>query len=667
MKRKTLWWMAGTAAGLCLAGGVIASGVLVKPYLEYKIRGSGFPKANIETVRVIPFGLLLENVSLDPDGFSTIEAVQVKGSWFDILARQTVDNITVKNVEISGELDDQGHLIIAGWDASPLTGGSGGGLTISNLNVEGLTLDFETPEGAIRTEGKVSLQQKPTGERHFQASLWGKQKQMSLTVTATGVIQTSGAWNSEIEINDGRVDISAFKASRASGKFTVSGGGESPLTYQGKVLAGGLRLQDIPFQDTTITVDSAKPELLAFQTNPTGYADIVLNGRIVDVKAPRIEASVSVKDVTDLARLFELKTADLTWLEKADPLAVKLAVPFAAFSEPQIAATWDATIGASAVPVSGTASLNREAHTLSGTLAAVKIDGATLSGLLPLDKEFDLAFTSGSVSGVGAFSYDYEAEPLTVGGNFSVQADKLGGTWKDYPLENISGTVALSQLVPWKIDKPQTVTIKTIATGVNLSDGSIQFSGSQTGGYKVSKAGFTFGGGKLSVTPFTWKTQAKTNTVTVNLENIDLAELANSVEAKGVIAQGRLSGTIPVVFGKDGLTFKNGVVTSTGEGMFQYTPATYPAALQGDDTRMETVRRALSDFRYSALEVSVGGNLDGALTTHLKATGKNPVFGDRPINLNINLEGALIPALQQALQPEKFADKIRQSINGDKQ
>jgi hypothetical protein len=49
----------------------------------------------------------------------------------------------------------------------------------------------------------------------------------------------------------------------------------------------------------------------------------------------------------------------------------------------------------------------------------------------------------------------------------------------------------------------------------------------------------------------------------------------------------------------------------------------------------------------------------------LKAVGKNPTFADRPINLNINLEGALLPALQQALQPGRIADNIEKSISGD--
>ena len=249
---------------------MLASGILVKPFLEYKIRQNGFPKANIETVTVIPRGLLLEKIYLDPEGFSTIDAVQVTASWLDLILHKKINAITLKNVEVSGELDEQGHFVIAGWDASPLTGNAPSSMTMQNINVDGLTLDFETPEGAIRAEGKLTLQQKADGSRDFQASLWGKQKQLSLTVTADGSIQTNGAWSATLEINDGRLDLAGLKASRASGKANLAGGNGTPLAYSGQFSAGGLRIKDIPFQDTAINFDSKKIRHRSFQNQSDG-------------------------------------------------------------------------------------------------------------------------------------------------------------------------------------------------------------------------------------------------------------------------------------------------------------------------------------------------------------------------------------------------------------
>lgn len=665
MTRKKLWLGIAIAGLAILIGLVLASGILIKPFLEYKIRENGFPKANIESVRVIPRGLLLENVYLDPEGFSTIDAVQVTSSWSDILLRKKIDAITFKNVEISGEIDEQGQMVIAGWDATPLTKGSGGGMTLQNINVDGLTLDFETPEGAIRAEGKLTLQEKKDGSRDFQASLWGKQKQLSLTITSNGNINPNGVWQAEVEINDGRLDVTGIKASRASGKVALTGGGGTPLTYAGQFSAGGLRIKDIPFQDTAILFDSAKMEIVQFKTNPTGYGDIVVSGRITNSTPPVVQAAIDIKDMKDVVSLLELKKEDMAWVSNLDPLSLKLSIPVSSFSSPAIAAAWSATAGKSAQVFTGTAELDRAKHLISGTLIPLKISGKNLASLIPLEDRTEIAISGGTLTASGNFAYDYEQSPVKISGKLDLKSDNLSGQWQEYPFEGVSGTVSLSQLFPWVISKPQSIKISSVGTGVNLDDGVLEFKGSQISGFSVSKASFASAGGSISTKPFTWKQGAKENAVTVVMENINLNQLASSVGTGGFVAEGQLTGTLPVVFTSKGLIFKEGTVNSTGEGMFKYTPTAYPSALQGDDTRMDTVRRALSDFHFSVLQVSVNGALDGDLKTTLKATGKNPVFGERPINLNINLEGALMPVLQEALQPGQIADSIEKSITGD--
>ncbi len=82
---------------------------------------------------------------------------------------------------------------------------------------------------------------------------------------------------------------------------------------------------------------------------------------------------------------------------------------------------------------------------------------------------------------------------------------------------------------------------------------------------------------------------------------------------------------------------------------------------------MKTVREALSHFKFTQLELSIDGPLEGSLKTTLKAKGTNPSFGDRAIELNINLEGALGSALSQVLNPSAFtADKAQDVLENTK-
>ncbi len=42
--------------------------------------------------------------------------------------------------------------------------------------------------------------------------------------------------------------------------------------------------------------------------------------------------------------------------------------------------------------------------------------------------------------------------------------------------------------------------------------------------------------------------------------------------------------------------------------------------------------------------------------------GKSPAFEGRPVNLNLNLEGALASALTQALKPGTLSDSLKDSL-----
>ena len=325
------------------------------------------------------------------------------------------------------------------------------------------------------------------------------------------------------------------------------------------------------------------------------------------------------------------------------------------------------TAGKSQQSFSGAVMLDRAQHLVSGQLDPVKIQGKDLSNLLPLKEKTAIGIKSGVVSASGTFAHDYHQLPAQVTGSLSLKAENIAGTWKDYPYEGMAGAIQLTRLFPWETAKDQVISVKLIGTGVNLTDGKIQFQGSKESGYTINSAAFNFAGGTLSTSPFAWKPDEKNNSLTLQLQDIGLAQLAQSMNLSGFAAQGSLEGSLPIVFSPKGLVFKEGLIKSSSEGVFKYSPASYPPALQGNDTRMETVRRALSDFHYNTLEVSVGGALNGNLKTTLKATGKNPIFGNRPINLNINLQGALMPVLQQALQPGRISDSIEKSITGDEQ
>lgn len=163
-------------------------------------------------------------------------------------------------------------------------------------------------------------------------------------------------------------------------------------------------------------------------------------------------------------------------------------------------------------------------------------------------------------------------------------------------------------------------------------------------------------GGTISASPFTVASDMSTQKPTdilLTISSVNMDELAKLADIDGLHAKGKLSGTLPVTYSKDGIVFGDGNLKNEGLGTFAYTPANFPPSLQGDDTRMQTVRQTLSDFRFTKLNIGMSGAIDGKMKTTLNAEGKNPALGDRPIQLNLNLDGDLGAVIKQTF---KFVD-----------
>ncbi len=185
----------------------------------------------------------------------------------------------------------------------------------------------------------------------------------------------------------------------------------------------------------------------------------------------------------------------------------------------------------------------------------------------------------------------------------------------------------------------------------------------------IEKTLMNVAGGQVELAPFSVSSGFQGTPpldLSMSLQDINMAELAKLADVEGLKAKGTLNGTIPLTVSDKGIVFDAGAVQSKGEGTFSYTPTSFPPSLQGDDERMQTVRQALSDFHFTNFSVDLSGAVNGKMKTTFKAEGNSPVFGDRPIHLNLNLDGDLGSVIQQTLQAGDISDKIRSELTGAK-
>lgn len=202
------------------------------------------------------------------------------------------------------------------------------------------------------------------------------------------------------------------------------------------------------------------------------------------------------------------------------------------------------------------------------------------------------------------------------------------------------------------------------------ADGTIIYDSANAGILiNLQKTVIGIAGGKIDISPFSFSSDyAGTPPLSLRLAvtSVDMDKLAKIADVKGLKAKGRLSGTIPVTYSTNGIIFGSGNLKSEGAGSFAYAPDEFPPSLQGDDSRMETVRKTLSDFRFSKFNVDMSGSMDDKMKTSISAAGTNPAFGDREIHLNLNLDGDLGAVLKQTLQTVDFSDKLKSQIQKNK-
>lgn len=483
----------------------------LKPVFEIALRQHGFPKAHIQNVRYLSDGIYIDKILLDPNGFTEIDDLQIRGSWCDLIFKQYAERISAKSLTITGEIDNKNRLTVAGWDGKfGTTNNEESTLPFRSIHLESLIADLDTPIGAIRLQGKAKLDEN-NGQKNIVANIITAQQQLSATIDINAVMDVAGNLSGKLDLQDTTVNIQPITISRASGWIEFKG-----LAIAGQLMAGGIKYNDFPFEDANLIFDTSQNPAATFKTKTTGQ-DLSLAADLINQAEKSINVTASSANIGALAALADIEN-DI--LSKSGPVAIK---------------------------------------------AVVKLK----DNYLPKDE------------------------------------------------------------------------ISVAETKINIA------------------------GGNLDIKPFTYYGDGRANTLTIGINKMRLAQLLD--EDSSITANGSMSGVLPLSYKGSEITINKGVLRSDAPGSFKYTPEQMPAALQGDDPRMDTVRKALSNYDYDTLEVTLNGPVNGNLKTTLKASGKSPAFEGRPVNLNLNLEGALASALTQALKPGTLSDSLKERLTKEQQ
>jgi|GEM_PF-2272663 len=129
-----------------------------------------------------------------------------------------IKSITVEDAHLNGSWQPNAIPTIEGWDmpkeSAPLNG-------FQNLFIDSSTITLDTPLGALRLNAKGKISKQDKNQKHIEATLAGKQQQLTFTASLNGISDEKGNWTAEIETQDARLNLSLLKISKFSGWLTL--------------------------------------------------------------------------------------------------------------------------------------------------------------------------------------------------------------------------------------------------------------------------------------------------------------------------------------------------------------------------------------------------------------------------------------------------------------
>lgn len=233
----------------------------------------------------------------------------------------------------------------------------------------------------------------------------------------------------------------------------------------------------------------------------------------------------------------------------------------------------------------------------------------------------------------------------------------------------VSGELNLTNLFPLKSDGPQSLEIKLLnLDSLIMENGVAEFELPGDDTLHIYRAEFPWYGGHIGAHETVASLSGERATVMLAAENVDLGALLGLAKVDGLSGEGRLSGALPVVFEEGRARIIDGRLKSVGPGAIRYVGAASDSAA-ASGAGAQVAFSILRDLRFSELEVTINGYLDGRINFvgRFVGTGEvayNKAKGQLPVRYRITLDAALLELLKLAKTTQDVRLQIEEGRPG---
>lgn len=240
-------------AGLAFGG----SGVLAKWRVHQALGALGFPHAHGGHAEWAGGGIILRDIKIDKDAFSTIEQMRISGPlamlmpFLGGMPSISVDRATLTLDAAALLLPFRGDMKFPQQSLPALFKKH----NIQNITLNAVQIDMNSPAGAIRVEAKGQATALPDGGVRLQGVVWGSQYQLTTTISANGEVAADGTLSADFEIQDGKANMKTIMASRMGGWAILNAAPNQPVTISAQLAAGQFVYHGIAMNGMTATLN----------------------------------------------------------------------------------------------------------------------------------------------------------------------------------------------------------------------------------------------------------------------------------------------------------------------------------------------------------------------------------------------------------------------------
>ncbi|MEM6900790.1 MAG: YdbH domain-containing protein, partial [Pseudomonadota bacterium] len=254
-----------------------------------------------------------------------------------------------------------------------------------------------------------------------------------------------------------------------------------------------------------------------------------------------------------------------------------------------------------------------------------------------------LTDATGEING----TVDFDIEDGEVTGTGFVDVSNLAfKTFNFGTIAGVEGRIEFSDALGIKTPPGQQIRIGAMDVGLPLRDGVVTFQLRGPTEASLQGARWPLAGGLMTIQPTDWRLGARTQSVTVGAESIELEELIDVLSIPDMQVTGTVSGIFPVdIEGANILVREARFVADAPGGTLSYVGEETDAVAAGNEYA-EFAFEALKGLDYTVMELGANGNLIGDLLVTANILGRNPdVLGGAEFKFGISIDSRLAELL----------------------